>query len=215
MTIHKFDVAVLLITILTIITGTILFLANKRKIWKQDDTMDNVIKKLLNDTTNEHFTVAMANDINHYQAAVKEAKKEDDSWADKNTISDDKKYITADDFGAQNGFQTKSCSNSSINKKFKLGPTKLLPYELSCDAPNKLTAENYYKTHYLAQSVNLEDYAVRGANYMEYTNYAHPVKSNIRILSQNTKGLSPDNAEQNVPTPANYAFHGTPSMRMP
>ena len=72
------------------------------------------------------------------------------------------------------------------------------------------------KTHYQAQIARLEDYAVRGSNYMEFSDYIHPTKSNIRILSQNTKGLPPKDVEyRNIPTGRNYGFHNTPSMRMP
>ncbi len=218
---HKLDIAVLSIIILMVVIVISMKLVSSLTVnntTQRDDAMDNVIKKLLSDNTEEHFTVAMANDINHYDTVANDAKKEADSWDDKKikSISDDKKYLTADDFGWESGFQSKSCSNSSISEKFKSGPKKLLPNDLSCSVPNKLTAENYYKTHYLAQVLPLEDYSVRGANYIDYTNYAHPVKSNIRILSQNTKGLSPEDTDRhNIPTPANYAFHGTPSMRMP
>jgi len=127
----------------------------------------------------------------------------------------EKSFITAVDFGWDAPFPTTSCSNSSIDDRYKSGPKKLLPYEISCGYANKITAENFYKTHFTAQAASLEDYAVRGANYMEYSGFTHPSK-NVRILSQNTKGLPPDQTKyKNIPTGFNYGFHNTPSMRMP
>lgn len=128
----------------------------------------------------------------------------------------EKSFITAKDFGWDNPFPLVSCANASIDNRFKRGPKKLLPRDISCGFPNKLTAENYYKTHYQAEIAKLEDYAVRGANYMEFSNYIHPTKSNIRILSQNTKGLPPSETKyKNIPSGYNYGFHNTPSMLMP
>ena len=128
----------------------------------------------------------------------------------------EKSFITASDFGWDNPFPLVSCANASIDNRFKSGPKKLLPRDISCGFPNKLTAENYYKTHYQAQVAKLEDSAVRGANYMEYSDYIHPTKSNIRILSQNTKGLPPNETKyKNIPTGYNYGFHNTPAMRLP
>ena len=125
-------------------------------------------------------------------------------------------YLTSADFGWDAPFQTVSCANSSINDRFKSGPKQLLPSQISCGQPNKLTAENYYKTHYRAQVIPLEDYLVRGANYEEYSDSVHPTKINVRILSLNTKGLPPDQTKyRNLPTGSNFAFHNTPAMRMP
>ena len=128
----------------------------------------------------------------------------------------EKSFITAKDFGYDNPFPLTSCANSSVDSRFKTGPKRLLPRDISCGFPNKLTAENYYKTHYQAEIAHLEDYAVRGANYMEFSDYVHPTKSNIRILSQNTKGLPPkEMMYKNIPTGYNYGFHNTPAMRLP
>jgi len=126
------------------------------------------------------------------------------------------KYLTSADFGWDAPFPTVSCANSSINDRFKTGPKQLLPSQISCGYPNKLTAENYYKTHYRAQVIPLEDYLVRGANYEEYSDSVHPTKTNVRILSLNTKGLPPDQTKyKNIPIGTNFAFHNTPAMRMP
>lgn len=127
----------------------------------------------------------------------------------------EKSYITATDFGWDAPFPMVSCGNSSIDRRFKTGKTKLLPYQINCGFPNKITGENYYKT-YQAMPIKIEDQMVKGANYMEYTDYVHPSKLNIRILSQNTKGLPPDETKyKNVPTGYNYAFHNTPIVSMP
>ena len=126
--------------------------------------------------------------------------------------------MTDIDFGASGSVkQSVSCSNSSINHAMKSGPLQLLPSQISCDQPNKLTAENYYKTKFNMRSIPMHnEYLVKGANYQEYTDFVDPNKSNIRILSQNTKGLIPSaNLQKNIATGSNYAFYGTPAMPMP
>ena len=129
----------------------------------------------------------------------------------------EKAYITAADFGWDSPPQAVSCSNSSIAQKYKSGNKTLLPYQIGCGHPNKLTAENYYKTHYKMQVVPIEDYHVRGANYMDYNTYPTPYQTrNMWILSKNTKGLPPEQTKYpNIPTGYNYAFHNTPAMPMP
>lgn len=127
-----------------------------------------------------------------------------------------KRYFSAVDFGWEAPKQIVSCANASISQKWKGGEKSLMPYQIQCNRPNKLTAENYYKTHYKAQVIPLEDYVVRGANYMQYSNTVHPTKVDYRILSQTTKGLNPKETKyKNLPTGVNYAFHNTPAMRMP
>lgn len=127
-----------------------------------------------------------------------------------------KKFLNASDFGWDRPFQTVSCANSSIQNRYTTGPKKLMPFQIACEKPNKLTAENYYRTHYQAQPIPIEDMAVRGANYNDYSDYVHPTKSDIKILSYNTKGLPPDATKyKNIPIGYNYAFHNTPAMRMP
>ncbi len=60
----------------------------------------------------------------------------------------------------------------------------------------------------------LEDPNVRGYNYNEYSDFATPTQ-HIRIISQNTKGLPPNQMiYKNIPTGYNYAFHQTPAMRI-
>lgn len=129
----------------------------------------------------------------------------------------EKAYITALDFGWDPPKHYVSCANSSIANQYKTGNKSLLPNQVSCGNPNKLTAENYYKTHYRMQVVPIEDYHVRGANYMDYVSFPTPYQTRyMRILSQNTKGLPPDQTKyKNIPIGANYAFHNTPAMPMP
>lgn len=64
----------------------------------------------------------------------------------------------------------------------------------------------------LPKPAYLEDPCTRGANYNEYSNFASPT-AHIRILSQNTKGLPPDQMMyKNIPTASNFAFHNSPSF---
>lgn len=54
--------------------------------------------------------------------------------------------------------------------------------------------------------------SLKGYNYNDFTNFASP-NSHIRILSQNTKGLPPDQMiYRNIPVPSNYAFLNTSSL---
>ena len=125
-------------------------------------------------------------------------------------------FICASDYGWESPFPTVSCANSSIDSRFKTGPKKIIPGHIACGSPDSLTAENYYRTHFEAPIARLEDYRVKGWNYGDYSMTPHPTKSNIRILSQNTKGLPPKETEyRNVPTASNYAFHNTPALQLP
>jgi hypothetical protein len=132
------------------------------------------------------------------------------------TKPDTKKFITSAEFGVDAPYPVVACANSSINDRYKSGPKKLLPYSISCGSPNKLTAENYYKTFYHADPIPLEDYFVRGANYDEYSSTANPYQIGSKILSENTKGLPPSETKyNNIPIGYNFAFHNSPAMRMP
>ena len=129
---------------------------------------------------------------------------------------DTKAYISAADFGLEAPRQVVGCANSSIAQKWRSGKTSLLPHQISCDKPNKITAENYYKTVYKAQVIPIEDSRVRGYNYMDFSNTVAPGKSDIRILSQSTKGLNPDELKiKYIPDGFNYGFHNSPAMSMP
>lgn len=101
-----------------------------------------------------------------------------------------RKYITRSDFGF-NGFREHvSCANASINEQYQFGNKSLLPSQLPCDQPNKLTAENYYKTQYKPIAIPMEDTAIRGSNVEDYINFISPEEvRGLRILSRNTKGL--------------------------
>jgi len=128
----------------------------------------------------------------------------------------EKTCVTKRDFGSYPVFPTIACANNSINKRFTYGGKQLIPFQNSCNRPNLLTAENYYKTHYDPRSIPVTDYRLRGWNYDEYSSVPHPTKSNTRILSYNTKGLpAEDTKYKNIPTGFNYAFHNTPAMGMP
>lgn len=191
---------------------------------KYNNKIDKKIKSILS----EPFIVADAQDIHNYDKLREETKKLPDNF-NEDTIKnpppdkvidynypDDKKdkkaYITEVDFGQDKPYPVVSCSNSSITNSMTSGPMNLLPSKIECSLPNKLTAENYYKTHYNARSIPMDDYHVRGANYMEYSDTPNPY-ANTRILSQNTKGLIPSaTAYKNIPTGSNYAFYNTPAM---
>lgn len=93
----------------------------------------------------------------------------------------------------------------SIDDKFKTESDKI-PCEDLQGSPS----------HYKPQAVSSEDYNVIGFNYMNYTDFIHPTKINIRLLSQNTKGLPPDqNKYKNIPTGSNYAFPNSPAIVKP
>jgi len=129
---------------------------------------------------------------------------------------DKKAYVTASDFGLEAPRQVVSCANSSISQKWRTGKNSILPYKIYCEGPNKIQADDYYKTHYKAQIIPIEDHLVRGHNYGDYSNWVSPYNMEIRILSQATKGINPKNNKyKNLPTAINYAFHNTPAMRMP
>lgn len=270
---NKFDISIIIILFLIVVTLTFLKLKNTYC----SNNIDNQIKNILkNDSCNqpaelnqlennktektieidktnktiemkENFIVADAQDFHNYDKLRDIVKKEDNDFdkdriinppndkkvdydkekdnseysimvvhGEPKRVNDTKKeksFITASDFGWDAPFPSVSCSNGSIDERYKSGPKHLLPYQVSCGYANKITAENYYKTHFMAQAIPLEDYAVRGANYMDYTDFTHPSKISIRILSQNTKGLPPEDTKyRNIPTGTGYAFHNTPSM---
>jgi len=118
---------------------------------------------------------------------------------------DGKSYVTDYDFGFEGPTTYISCANSSIAEKWKTGKKSLLPYQIGCNKPNKLTAENYYKVHNKIQVIPIIDYHIRGHNYMEYINSMSPYKIDYRILSQSTKGLNPlETQKKNIPEGYNH-----------
>jgi len=129
----------------------------------------------------------------------------------------EKSFITASDFGWEKPWPIVACANSSITNRYRTGPKRLLPYQIACGYANKITAENYYKTHFLAEAVSMNDMVVKGANYDQYNSFTHPalITQNSRILSQNTKGIYEPNAKyKNIPTGSNYAFHNIPAFNV-
>ncbi len=218
----SFDICIIIIFVIIIII-TIYISTNK------NNNLDKKIKKILA----EPFIVSDARDINLYDDFRKITSEMTDNFdenniknppqtqiVDYNYKDDDKKkdeYITNIDFGVDKPWPVVSCSNSSIINARKTGPMQLLPSQIACDKPNKLTAENYYKTKYNIRSIPMSDeYTIKGANYGEFSDFVNPHKSNIRILSQNTKGLPPsENMYKNIPSGSNFAFYGTPAMPMP
>jgi len=216
-----FDICIL-ITFIFIILVTILVKLKLRT---------SIINNKIHDIFNENFIVSDAEDFHNYDGIKKTIEEKNKKFdmdtinnplainkisyeepdSNKSNIISEKKsqnsFITSSDYGWENPFPLVSCSNSSINKKYQNNHKRFQQNKISCEYPNKLTAENYYKTHYDSPVIKLEDYNVRGANYMEYSDYVHPTKSNIRLLSKNTKGLPPEETKfKNIPTGSNYAF---------
>jgi hypothetical protein len=190
----------------------------------------------------ENFTVADANDFTNYNTIkmLSDTANNDDirdkidladdddivKYNDKDFVLqitnndekikkqyyDNKKYISSLDFGMEFPDDFVGCSNSSINSKYLAKGKHLIPYEIACNKPNKIQAEEYYKTRYNKQIIPLEDRLVRGYNYGEYSNTTSPYKIDERILSTATKGL--DGTVKYIPNGSNFAFHNTPAMRM-
>lgn len=129
----------------------------------------------------------------------------------------DKSYVCSGDFGWQAPNQYVSCANASIAEQYKGGKKMIIPNQISCGHPNKLTAENYYKTFYKRFAIPIEDYKIRGYNYQDFLDYPTPYQvRTMRILSTNTKGLPPEATKyKNIPVGYNYTFHNTPAMAMP
>lgn len=233
---HKFDFIAFVILILIIIVFIIV------KLYEYFNSND--VNKKINEILNkeENFIVSDAQDIHNYKYLKEMVEHKKDNF-NKDTLNnppvddkvdydmkinnnefpikiDEKKdknsYISVVDFGWDSPFPYVSCSNDSIDSKYKTGKEKVKPYKVSCGFPKNVNSQNFYKNNYKAQSANLEDYLVRGANYANYSDYVHPSKSDFWILSQNTKGLPPDQTKyRNIPTGRNYAFYGSPSMRLP
>ena len=179
----------------------------------------------------EDFIVADAQDFHNYPELRADVEKMPNNFneadfknpppnkiVDYNTNNTNKNttaFITKVDFGEDLPYPVVSCSNSSINNRNATGPIQLFPSQISCESPNKLTAENYYKIHH-ANAIPLEDKFVKGSNYMDFGDLSNPYEIDKRILSQNTKGLPPGETQyRNVPSGYNYAFYNTPVLPMP
>ena len=136
------------------------------------------------------------------------------------THTPNRNYITAGDFGSMAApTQYIACQNSNDlgNTNRAISCKDPVAPHIPCNLPNKLTAENFYKTHYLGQIIPMDDYTTKGYNYWEYSDAVSPRTMRYqRILSQNTKGLPPEDTRyKNIPVGWNYGFHNTPMVGMP
>jgi hypothetical protein len=161
----------------------------------------------------EKFTnVSDAQDTNNY----KQIKEEILSDPNNNKFTDDD-ILTDADFGHDSNYAPNryvACANSSIGGRYKGGKKRIYPYRINCNNPNKLTAENYYKTFYNKFVIPIEDYNIKGFNYLNYTSYPTPRQvNNLKILSKNAKGVP--NNKKYIPEGYNYAFFNTPALPMP
>lgn len=171
-------------------------------------------------TKKEPFIVADANDTANYEKLKDSAINENDPINNVSTNdisnnikkSNSKEYISSLDFGMQFPDDIMACANTSINYKFIAKGTKLLPNQISCDKPNKIQAEEYYRTKYNKEVIPLEDRITRGYNYDQYSNSPSPYAIDDLILTRATKGVN--DVDKNIPNGFNFAFHNTPAMRM-
>ena len=58
---------------------------------------------------------------------------------------------------------------------------------------------------------SINNMSFKGSNYNTFTNFAN-YDQHIRILSQNTKGLPPDQSTRHIPEAYNYAFSNSPAF---
>lgn len=231
---NKFDIIVICLFICIMVLIIIL----RSYTSKSKNDLDKQVDEILN--KKEKFIVSDADDIHNYREIRAEQMNEKDSFPDQEinykpvptydytlqyvedglpihiaNKEDPKTIITKNEYSWIAPQPAVSCSNSSINNRFLTGKKRIMPYEIACGYPNKITSENYYKGNFMAWPAKLEDDEVKGANYLEYEKWPRPQKSNVRILSQNTKGLPPSEMiYKNIPVGANYAFN-TPVLPMP
>ena len=198
---NKFDVSIILILFITIAILVIIKL-KKNHMNNIDDQINSIlninipISPNISENIDETFISLNIKKESHNNI-INDINKEKIINSDKKSNSDNCKNIIS------NGFES--------NTK---NPKQIIRNKNSCDLQNKFTDGHFYKT-FLAETIPLEDYAVRGSNYMEYTDFVQPTKLNVRLLSQNTKGLPPREIEyKNIPTSNGYAFNNTPAMRM-
>lgn len=110
-----------------------------------------------------------------------------------------KKEINKSDFGANYPTEFLACHNASVSQKFRSHGKNLLPNQISCQSPNKIQADEYYKINSDKMSVPLEDRYVRGYNYGDYSSAVEPTKIDIRILSKTTQGLATNGNNEDAP----------------
>lgn len=165
----------------------------------------------------ETFIVADAEDIHNYADLKNRVERKKDNFF-KDRLDDPPesctvKYDTSgtnympccSDFTMR--FPLEKCGNLSISQRYTTGPEDPRQYKVFCDNP----VRNFYQI-FKAIPGELDDWYVRGSNYLDYTDYTHP-KKNFKILSPNTKGLPYDQTiYRNIPEGSNFAFHNTPAM---
>ncbi len=158
-------------------------------------------------------------------------------YPDKKTIDhqlEGKTYITSQDFGFEAPHQYVGCANSSLGQQWKKEKKNLIPHFMPCHQPNFLTSENYHKTRGYKHIAPIEDYHIRGSNYMDFMNKPTPYTIDMRILSHRVSGLPTDKANRiytptkfsrvllpgvikRVPTfiPQAYNVHNAPVVKLP
>jgi hypothetical protein len=79
---------------------------------------------------------------------------------------------------------------------------------------DKINNHTYKTIHFLGQTIPIDDATTKGYNYWQYSDDINPNAIRYqRILSQNTKGLPPEDTRyKNIPVGWNYAFHNTPAF---
>lgn len=189
---------------------------------------DNMKDKIIIDDR-EHFTVSDAQDVNNYPTLKEEALKYDPNNAPEIKVvslpesniyeapKQERNYTCNSDFGFRAPSQYVACSNASIADRFKYGSEPIIPNQIACGSPNKLTAENYWKT-FDPRMIPMDPMHVKGYNYAEFGEYPTPYEAGkMRILSTNTKGLPPEALKsKNIPVGVNSAMpQNGPIVSMP
>lgn len=79
---------------------------------------------------------------------------------------------------------------------------------------DKINDHTYKTIHFLGQEIPIDDTTTKGYNYWQYSDDVNPNAIRYqRILSQNTKGLPPEDTRyKNIPVGWNYAFHNSPAI---
>jgi hypothetical protein len=186
---------------------------HKKEALKESNTFDD--EKIDNPLEKDKVDYDVDKDDKDFYIGMQyDFKPKKGTAAKKKDKKDKKLYFSNADFGWESPKQTVSCANSSISQQYKTGDKSLKPYQIDCNKPNLLTAENYWKTEHKIPIIPLEDHMVLGANYMDYTNWVEPTKIDFRLLSQTTKGLPENERHKSIPVGFSYGFHNTPAMRM-
>lgn len=169
-----------------------------------DDKFDDNIEKnsnnsdslFTNEISNEQVTIDNV-DYDSYKNQTVGGKNNKSK-----TNIDENRYVSNIDYLRHDNKIKVSCNNKSISNKHK--PVKI-PKRDSCDQPNKLTAENYYKTYYTGQKIPMGISEYEAHNYDKFENYAVPEQiSTLRILTRASKGVNKDG--KNIPVASNYKF---------